>query len=271
VILQYVLTYGPITWLASEHLMGNRKVGFQGMFRGASGRMGSLAGGYFIYIVIAVITFLGVALLSAVCPPALLVSIPLIYLFMCIGFVISPVIMLERIDFSAALNRAWVLGKSRFWTAMGLFFLLGLVTAVIQVPQLVISWPTIRDAFQSGAAAAGRLQQPIVQSPLSLIASTVTAILILPLVPIASTVFYYDTRTQTEGLDMALESLGTPDARPHHLPSPMQGSGLTSQDFVNMLLLIGIGVIIVLAFAALSLSLIGLLQNVLPPGLFDRV
>jgi hypothetical protein len=270
-VFQYVLTYGPITYLTSEHLMGNRGLGFQAMFKGASPRLGSLAGGYIVYIVVAAITFIGVTLIGVVCFPLLVGLVPLIYLFSCMGFVFAPVLMLERMDFAAALSRAWVLGKARFWTGMGLFFLLGLCILLIQLPQLIIAWPTLAETFQAGAGAAGRLQQPIVQSPLSLIVSTVSAILILPLVPIASTLFYYDTRTRTEGLDAALAALDTPDARPHHLPSPMQGGGLTSQDFLNMLALVGIGVVIALALAAASLSLFSLLQNALPPGFLNQV
>jgi hypothetical protein len=273
-ILQYVLVNGPITWLTSEHLLGNRNVGIQAMFRGASSRLGSLAGGYFIFGVIAIITFIGVAFLSVLCAPIMVTGLALIYLFWCIGFVIAPVLMLERIDFTAALNRSWVLGKSNFWRAVGLFFLLGLVIMLIQLPNIVIAWPQFMAAFEASAAGGGRfqpVQTTIAQSPLSLIVANVTNILILPLLPIASTLLYYDIRSRTEGLEMALEALDRPDARPRHLPSPMQGSGLNSQDFLNMLALLGIGVIITLALAALSLTLVGWLQNTLPPGLFDRV
>ncbi len=274
VILQYTLVNGPITWLTSEHLLGNQNVGFQAMFRGASSRLGNLAGGYFIFGVIAVITVIGVAFLGAVCAPAFLVMIPLIYLFSCIGFVIAPVLMLERIDFTAALNRSWVLGKSNFWRAMGLFFLLGLVILLIQLPTLIVSWPDIIAAAQAGAAGGGRfqpVQTTIVQSPLSLILSTVTGILILPLVPIASTLLYYDIRSRSEGLEMALEALDHPDARPNMLPSPIQGSGLTSQDFLNMLLLVGLFVGLMVILFLLSFSMLGMLRDALPPGLLDQV
>lgn len=269
-IVQFVLTYGPITFLTSEYLLGNRGLDLREVFIGASERLGSLAGGYFILIVITVITVIGVAILGTVCFPLFMLTVPLIYLFACIGFVIAPVLMLERIDFAAALSRAWILGKSRFWTAIGLFFLVGVVTFLIQLPQLILSWPTISAAFTSGAVSPG-LAGGLGQSAFSLILSGLTSILILPLGPIASTLFYYDTRTRTEGLDAALDALGSPDARPHHLPSPMYGSGLNSQDFLNMLAMLGIAVIIGLAFAALSLTLVGWLQNTLPPGLFDRV
>jgi hypothetical protein len=273
-LLQYVLVNGPITWLVSEYVLGNRGVGFRGMFSGASSRLGSLTGGYFIYLVIAVITFIGVAFLGALCAPVLLAFIPLMYLFICINFVLAPVLILERIDFTAALNRAWVLGKSNFWRGMGLYFLLGLVTLVISLPTLIVSWPEIMATAQAGAAGSGRfqpVQTTLLQSPLSLIVSTVTSILILPLAPVASTLFYYDIRSRTEGLEMALEALDRPDARPNMLPSPMQGSGFTSQDFLNMLLLIGLFVVLMMILFIVAFSLFSQFGNALPTGFFDRV
>jgi hypothetical protein len=265
-LLQYVLVNGPISWLTSEYLLGERGIGFQAMFRGAASRLGSLAGGYFLLIVIAVIVFIGLTFLAVVCFPLGILIIPMIYLFSCINFVIAPVLMLERIDFAAALNRAWVLGKLYFWRALGLFFLIGLLGLLIQLPVLIVSWPTLVESARLGAQGNTVAAQAITQTPLQVIVSAVAAILILPLAPIASTVLYYDIRSRAEGLDIALETLGTSNARPHSLPSPMQGSGLNSRDFLNMFILLGLAVALVLLFFLLGLMLIGTLGSGLSRG-----
>jgi hypothetical protein len=74
--------------------------------------------------------------------------------------------------------------------------------------------------------------------------------------PVALTLLYYDTRSREEGLDLALAAMDNPLARPIHVESPRPGSFLTSRDVVNVLALVGGGLVLVFLFGATFYALL---------------
>jgi hypothetical protein len=79
---------------------------------------------------------------------------------------------------------------------------------------------------------------------ISIIIQAVIGIVISPILPIGLTLLYYDARVRTEGLDIALQTTGKPDARPEDIISPPV-DGPNSKDFVNL------GIFVIIPFLLL--------------------
>src|SRR5260221_1251460 len=80
-----------------------------------------------------------------------------------------------------------------------------------------------------------------------------------PILPIAYTLMYYDTRVREEGLDIALKSVAVPDASPGDVPTPPPGPFMVRKDWSNLGMLALLGLVpVVLYFCvvfAITLSL----------------
>jgi hypothetical protein len=58
-----------------------------------------------------------------------------------------------------------------------------------------------------------------------------------------STTGYYDARVRLEGLDITLQALSRPDARPSDVESPPASLRLVHRDYINVLILMAVAVI----------------------------
>jgi hypothetical protein len=253
-LLQFVLINAPITYIASENQLG-RRVSIGQAFSATRPRFTKLAYGIILLGFVLMAFAIAVGLIGVICPPAFATVGIVGYIFLSTYAFLAPVLVLEDVGTSFGINRAWSLGKSRFWMIVG-------VWAAITVLSLIIT-----TAF--AAAAQWVIFQIIPPTSLTLsqvidtALSTFISIFIVPLLPIGLTLLYYDTRTRYEGLDIALQALGRPDARPSDVTSPPGGAGLNSRDWANIAILtVGSLVIGLLAGAAL----VSLVNTFMPTG-----
>jgi hypothetical protein len=248
-----VLTYSVVSYITSESYFG-RKVSIGEAFTASRSRLGKLGCGFILfYMVLFALAFV-ILFVTAICAPALIGLVLVVYIGLATFAVLTPVLVLEDIGTSAGITRAYGLGRARFWTAM-------LVLAAIYIISLILNValnsvirlagiPTVGDPF-GGAQLINTL------------ATTVISVLILPLFPISMTLIYYDTRTRVEGLDLALAALDKPDARPFDIDSPPRQPLLTSRDLINLVIL-GVGGV---ALTLVAGGLVAALINSVAPGL----
>lgn len=254
-VLQFVLTQGPIVYIASESQMGH-KVSIGEAFGAARPRFGALAWAFIMFYVFLFVFAFAVTLISTAlqCAPGLALLGIVAYIGISAYAMLSPVVVLEDVGAAFGVNRAWALGKSRFWTAFGIITAITIIGAVIQlaftsVAQLVVGGSVSSVSFTTA---------DIVNTAIS----TIIQIFIVPLLPIALTLLYYDTRTRLEGLDLALQTMDDPDARPRDVGSPGGGAGLTQKDIVNIIILTVGTLVLTFVAGALLASII----NTLVPG-----
>ena len=257
-LLQFVLTTAPITYIASENQMG-RRVSIGEAFSATRPRFASLAFGLILLGVVVFAAALFLGLVSAICAIAFAAFGVVAYIGIATYAFLAPVLVLENVGASFGLNRSWALGKARFWMVVA-------VWAAIAVISFVISL-----AFT--AAAEWLISQVIPPTTstmtiqvINTVLSTFISLFTVPLLPIGFTLLYYDTRTRLEGLDIALQALGNPNARPWDVVSPSGGAGLNSKDWVNIIILTVGAVVISVAFGALVVSLF---NSFLPAGSFN--
>lgn len=254
-LLEFVLINAPITYIASENHLG-RRVSIGEAFSATRGRFGSLAFGLILLGIVLGISFFAIGLVSALCFPVIAALGIVAYIFVATYAFLAPVLVLENVATSFGLNRAWSLGKSRFWMVVA-------VWAAIVVISLIISTAFTAAAqwviLQVIASTTSMMTRQLIDTVLS----TFVNIFTIPLLPIGLTLLYYDTRTRLEGLDIALQTLGKPDARPWDVVSPPGGAGLNSKDWVNIIILTVGAVIITVTFGAVIYSLF---RSLLPTG-----
>ncbi len=252
-IVQVVIIYSVLSYLASENYLG-RKPTISEALNATRSRLFNLGCGFILFYIVLVILAIFIVAFAAVCSPAVIGLVVVAYIGLATFALLTPVLVLEDVRPSTGVNRAYGLGRARFWTML-------IVLAAVYIISLVLNVAL--------GAVIGLLGGPTVGSSLSgfqvlnTLATTVVGIFITPLFPIAMTLIYYDIRTHVEGLDLALAALDKPDARPSDLQSPSAGPLLTSRDLVNMIVLGVMGV-------ALALLAGGLLSNILSsvaPGL----
>jgi hypothetical protein len=125
--------------------------------------------------------------------------------------------------------------------------LIGVLTWIITLALSAASQLIIR---QTAASISFTTEQII-----SIIEQALIAIVISPVLPIGLTLLYYDTRVRTEGLDIALQSTGNPDARPEDIISPPV-EGPNSKDFVNLGIFVVIPFLLFAAYFGLIFALV---------------
>lgn len=255
-LMQAVLINGPITHIASESHFG-RKVGIGEAFSATRSRYTNLGCGFILfYIVVGIFTF-GFGVIAAICAPAVAGFGLVFYIAFATYAFLSPVLILENVPTSFGLNRSWSLGKSRFWTVLGIILVIAIISTIINaafgsVAELLV--------FNVNNISSFNTQQ-IIRTVLSAIIN----IFLTPLLPIGLTLLYYDTRNRVEGLDIALSTLDKPDARPRDVPSPLPQAALTQRDFLNIAILIGCTLVVGLIAGAAFSSFI---NSLMPAGSF---
>ncbi|HEX2905477.1 MAG TPA: hypothetical protein VHO69_01350 [Phototrophicaceae bacterium] len=244
-LLQAVLINAPITYITSENQLG-RKVSIGEAFRGTQHRFSNLGCGFILFYVVVMAFGIAIGLLSAACNPAIVAFGLVAYIGIATYAFLVPILTLENVGTSFGVNRAWALGKARFWTVTGFIVAISVITFIISLAfSTVAQWLIL----QFLASTASQTTYTIAMTVLS----TFLSIFTIPLMPIGLTLLYYDTRTRVEGLDIAFESAENPSARPWDVDSPPVHNGLTGKDLVNILILT-VGVVIITALAGAALS-----------------
>lgn len=258
-VLQFVLINAPITYIASENQMGN-KVSISEAFAATRHRFYSLGCGFVVFYIVIVIFSAVVAFVALAlnCVPAFAAFGIVAYIGIATYALLAPVLVLENVGTSFGVNRAWSLGKARFWTVFGIVLAIYVISFVIEL--------AFTTAAQWAVLQVARSASPMTQQVISTLFATAIGIFLVPLLPIGVTLVYYDTRTRVEGLDIALQSVGKPDARPWDVASPAGGAGLSSADWRNIVILTVCVLVISVVFSALFISL---LNSVFPTGAFS--
>ncbi|MHB8625659.1 MAG: hypothetical protein ACYDBJ_07045 [Aggregatilineales bacterium] len=237
-MIHSILVDSVLIYATSETLLG-RTVGIGAAFAAVRNRLFTLVAGQILFYLILGGLLLGTAPILFGCG---LVFGVLAFLYVAMGFLLSPVIILERVSVTQALGRAWRLGRTRFWPLIAMLvvpfafsLVLGLVFGFI-------------DDFL--------LRTPSISLGVTVAVSSITAVLISPFLPIGLTILYFDARVRSEGFGEAIQVVATPDPRPADVlpPIPVR-SGFTSNDWIN-LALVTVGVIVLaLIFSAVSVAL----------------
>ncbi|MCB9451044.1 MAG: hypothetical protein H6672_06365 [Anaerolineaceae bacterium] len=233
-IVQTVLIFAPIIYIASEYLF-NHKVSIGEAFSDIRHRFVKMGCGMIVFSIFTGVVAVLIGFLVAVTPLLLALFGILIYIIISAYAVFFQVLALEDIGAGTAVTRAYLLGKRRFWTVVGLGLVLIIINAIVgaifggSVTFLVLS------------TAPG--QSSSVQFLLLTFLNTLINIFLTPIFPIAFTLLYYDIRTRTEGLDIMLDSDENPAARPADFHSPDSRFSTDGHDWRNIAILTGIGLV----------------------------
>lgn len=253
-IVQGVILNGTLTYMASESYLG-RRVTIAQAFTAATPRFWPLGIGLVLFYVIV----FGLALLVGVltlCVIGIFGLGAVVYFAVAIYAMLVPVLVLENVSASFGINRAWWLGKSRFWFVAGLLFAIWLIAAVVGLAFGVVQQFFVQQLMNSRSSAGAEI--------VILFFQIVVGLFTAPIYPIAQTLLYYDSRIRLEGLDIAFQALEKPELRPSDVPSPAPtGSFMTGRDVVNVAI-ICVGVLVLsLVFASAASQL----MNQFFPGL----
>jgi hypothetical protein len=109
---------------------------------------------------------------------------------------VAPAIVTEELGPIQGLRRSWRLAKRRFWPTMGIALLGGLIASVLgQVLGGVPSFIALVIGLRWGWI-------------LLAVGSSLTSLLVTPLVSIIATLLYFDARIRTEGFDLQVIAAG---------------------------------------------------------------
>jgi hypothetical protein len=233
-IVQAIFINGTLAYIASEHHLG-RNVTIIEAFRQVRGRFFTLFLALFIFYLV-IIALAVVSTLTLACIVGILGFGFLIYVGVSINAFLAPTIVLENVGVFTGINRSFGLAKARFWSVFGLIFLIFIISVVLQ-----LAFTVLQQLFSDQVVGSASSQGGVVVATMI---ETVIAVFITPITPIAFTLMYYDTRIRLEGLDIALASIGKPDARPSDIVSPPAASTLKGKDFANILILVGGGLLV---------------------------
>jgi hypothetical protein len=253
-VVQAVLINGVLTYFTSEQHLG-RRLTIGEAFQEARPRFGALGWGLVLLYIVIVIVFVAIGILTALCGIGIAGIGLAAYVGLATFAMLPPVLMLESVGASRGVNRAWTLGRSRFWTVLGfmaVFYIILLILnlALTSVAGLLVT-PT-----RSFDITAGDM--------LNTVLTTVVSILLAPILPIGMTLLYYDVRSRVEGLDIALSTLDKPNPRPSDVPSPDPGALFTGRDLINVIILV-VGVFVLSLVAAGLLT--SIINQIVPGGL----
>lgn len=254
ILIQVVLTDGMLTYMTSEYLFG-RRVTIGEAYQAVKDRFSRLGCSFILFCIILFALAVPIVFIGAVCFPAWAGLGLVAYIGIATFAYLTPVIVLENVNTTFGLNRAWWLGKSRFWTAFGVIFLIYLLGVIFGVIFNLLA--------QFLTASVLNTQSSVTFQVIILVFSTIVGVVIVPVMPIALTLLYYDTRSRLEGLDLALATLDNAQGRPIHIESPTPGPFLNSRDVVNVLALVGGGLVLTLLFSATVAAIL----NQFAPGL----
>jgi hypothetical protein len=246
-IVQGVILNGTLTYMASESYLG-RRVTVGQAFSAAATRFVSLGVGLLLFYLIIFLMAMVVGVLS-LCLIGFLGFGAIIYFGLAIYAMLVPVLVLENVSASFGINRAWYLGKTRFWFVAGLMLVIWLISLVITLALGGVQQFFAQQLINSRSLGAAQI--------VVLFFQIVVGLFTAPIFPIAQTLLYYDSRIRLEGLDIAFQSLEKPDPRPSDVPSPAPSGGfLSGRDVVNLVILSVGTIVLTLLFSAAVSQLI---------------
>lgn len=183
----------------------------------------------------------------------------LIFMGGVVGQIIPAIVVIEKLGAMESISRAWDLSRRRFW------WLLGFSVIVYLLNLLVVSGPTLLISslisVVLGQVDALSNNAYLISTLVSSVAGNLINLLVLPIILIAWTLVYFDLRVRTEGFDLALATLQTPEGETTDMSSlptaaPVK-NWLTGDDIgkfaVISLVVIGIYALLVAVFVGLAL------------------
>ncbi len=259
-LVEFVLIYGVISTIASESLFGH-KVSIGDAFNLTKSRFTQLGCGLIVfYIVIAGLAF-AITLVAVACSPAIVGFALIVYIGIATFALVTPVLVLEDVGVTLGVNRAYGLGRSRFWTVVGVLATITIITSLLG---LVIG--AVIGVLGNPAIGRTNTGITLIQS----IATVAVKVLTLPLLPIAMTLLYYDVRSRVEGLDLALAAVEKPNPRPADVVSPRPAALLTGHDLVNIVVLGVVVVVLSLVAGGLLVSIMNFILARIPTAAMIR-
>lgn len=253
-LIQIVLTYGVLTYLTSEHQLG-RRITVGEAFQAARPRFGSLGWGFVLLYIVIIVVFVAVGLLTVLCGLAVAGIGIAAYIGLATFVMLAPVLTLEDVGAARGVNRAWTLGRARFWTVLGFLVVFSILDWILSVAFTSLAGLVVTPTREIGITAG---------DVLNTVLTTLIDIALAPILPIGMTLLYYDVRSRVEGLDIALSTVEKPDPRPSDVPSPDPGPIFTSRDFLNVGILV-VGVVVLSLVAAGLLT--SIINQIVPGGL----
>jgi hypothetical protein len=236
-LVQGALVYAPIVYVASENHLGRTR-SLREAFREVGKRWQELVGGLASLYVLLVVMVVVLAFALFLCGLGFGL---ILFVSLALGVLLVPVLMLERNSLRVALQRSWLLGKSRIWVLLAAA--LGL-TVVAFLADLLMQ-QILASIFANSSGVAVEIASAVFGS--------LGSILLAPLLPITYTEIYYDIRVRFEGLDIALKAVEIPNPTPADVPTPTAARLVSNEDFLN-LALFAIGTLVSLLVLSLAAS-----------------
>lgn len=133
----------------------------------------------------------------------------LLFISLAVSPLIPAVITLENNDIFASIRRAWDLARSRFWWLVGCALILAAFGWLITSgPIFLMNW--ILQYAMSLIPGSNEFQL-VITSVIQNLITIFTSLLYVPLNLTIMTVVYFDLRTRSEGLDLALQMPASTD------------------------------------------------------------
>jgi hypothetical protein len=205
VLLPFVA--GAIAKVVAASYVGE-DLGAAEALRATRRRWWALLSAWFLHVLCCWLPFLAclvaaAVLAVAVTPYTLFIGVPLCLLGALVALPISalfvmtaPAIVTEGLGPIQGLRRAWRLARPRLWAVLGITLLAGFMASILGnivggVPDVIALFIGLRWGWI-----------------LLAVGSSMTALLVTPLVAIVSTLQYFDARIRTEGYDLQVIAAG---------------------------------------------------------------
>lgn len=233
-VVSYIQTVPFATlcvYITSEWLF-NRKVSMGEALRESRRGMRNFAVGLLLYmlLMLALFVIFGIGAIL-IFPLALLVG-AVLYAALTLYYFLAPIYTLENIKAVDGIVRTWQLGKVNFWSNFGLSLILALVVVI-----MAIVFGAIFDGLTAQQVTLANWESYFTAG---FIIGTLISIVLAPLLPIAMTIKYFDTRLRYEGLDIALNAVEKENPRLHDVSSAVPAQRIVNQvDLRNMLIITG--------------------------------
>ncbi len=223
-LLRAVLVDSTLTYLASESEFG-RQASLGEAFAAVRGRLTVLATGLFLFYVLLTGMLIVLALILFACGLGLGL---LAYVYVVLGSLLTPVLVLERTSPLDALRRAWKLGKTRIWALVALIIGIALLSFLMSLIVGGLEGALIPESAANSTAA----------QVIDIVLQAGIAIVLAPILPIGVTLVYYDARLRNENLTQLLTAADKRDARPADIVSPELVKFMTNDDYLNLGLIV---------------------------------
>ncbi len=221
-LVQVVFINGPITYIASEQNLG-RMTTMGEAFNAIRGRLLSLGSAMMIFYTI-LFALVVVSSFLLVCGVGLVGLALVVYLSIAVNAFIAPIVVLEKQPPIASILRSLLLAKTRFWSVFGLF-------VIVAVISLGVSG--VLGTVLEGSGLSASLYGAFIV----LIIEVAVAALTGPIMPIAMTLMYYDTRIRVEQLDQQIPSVAKTNFRPGDAPATPLKLAIDRRDITNLAVL----------------------------------